>query len=117
MVYDRHYQALEYYSGEKPKQSIIPHEIPASSVAGIIKSLTQIVTKLAENGKVNDDLSNHIRQLSFHEKRLMPEFLLRLADFYNRVREYGARDSVLRVVDFLQSEFGVPVQMYETSMN
>ena len=115
--YDREYRQLESYSAEKTNQSIIPHKIPTLSVAGIIGNLTQIVTVLAKNGKVDDDLRKRIGQLSVHERKVMPEFLLRLADFYHSVAEYSARGRVLDLVEFLESEFGIPVQMYETSIN
>ena len=106
-----------FHSAEKPEESI-QDKIPAPIIINVAGNITWVVHKLICNTDIKnkegvDNFGNYIGRLSSQERRLVPECILRLTEFYEIIHDYDMKQKAL---DFIEIEFGTPIQRYDTSI-
>lgn len=110
-----------FHSAEKPQDTIVD-KIHASSVKKLADGITLVIGKLIcetnlQNKEDADNFRDYMGRLSSWERRLIPECLLKLKEFYEIIHDYGRRQKALEALEYLEIEFGIPVPRYDTSMN
>ena len=113
-----------FYAAEKPSDQFIPNKISPASIVKISKRINEVISKLMESydnyritGKITDNFRDYFGRLGGIEKKLIPESLLKLAEFCQIAGDYTARKKVLGALEFLSLEFDVNISRYDTSIN
>ena len=116
-----------FHSAENPSSRIdssIKNKIAPSSIVQFVATIDAHVAKLMEfhdkhkkDGMVGEDFKEYMGKLSWLEKRLLPEYLLRIVEFCQMAGDYNARNRIFGTLDCLYQEFKLPPSRYETQMN